>query len=705
MVDLPEGELPWRGSTDEAVLRRRAQYVAGIEYVAQTFGAQQPLQWNDDAAMLVLQQAEPMDLPALVHHVARELWQRVRMDLALKVRIAAHVGRLLSMAEEGVPAGEDVDLCRALSLVAPVNGVTMSEDLALALPEEWRRSVALLGRAEGDERHIYFYPASGAPGARKSFVLDEPERLWSEFREHARGPDVRLIRYAGSRLQKEEPPRLDVRDVFVPPEVETRVTTEQVAPAGATLSISEALRRNQSVIVLGDPGAGKTTLLRWLSVLASSGSYALEARLGLVERLLPLPVSVGRLAEIRRDLGGDGVSLPEALVRYFHDRSLGEEQHLRAFLLRELGRGRCLLLLDGLDEVRVEERGSIRSWIEAFAASHPANRFVATSRVRGYVGLELPGGIEVVLRPLDDERVEAHVRGLHGAYFPWETGQAPSGNEGLEHFLATLRSSERLSSMARNPFILSALVLIHRVEGKLPTHRVQVYERFARALCETLAEARRLAAGPERGRVVDYEEEALPILGELALEMHEQHPGGAAPEGLVVRQLAGALVKYRDVAQAEAERAAHEFLRRASEDVGILLERGAGTWGFLHPTIQEFFVAAGLLAAERFEEVAMMHLLDPRWEEVLRLGVGYLALVQKRPKAAERFVMRVLEVEAPEPSASDTHAPMKEVELAALLVSEVGDAVPVALQKAVAGAMPYPSPSPPPTSPSRRPIS
>jgi hypothetical protein len=92
-------------------------------------------------------------------------------------------------------------------------------------------------------------------------------------------------------------------------------------------------------------------------------------------------------------------------------------------------------------------------------------------------------------------------------------------------------------------------------------------------------------------------------------------------------------------------------LKRAGEDVQILLERGAGEWGFLHLTFQEFFVAAGLHAKDDFETVAFQHLFDTRWEEVIRLGVGYLALVQKRPTAAQRFVKKVLEHEEPAPRA------------------------------------------------------
>jgi HEAT repeat protein len=95
-----------------------------------------------------------------------------------------------------------------------------------------------------------------------------------------------------------------------------------------------------------------------------------------------------------------------------------------------------------------------------------------------------------------------------------------------------------------------------------------------------------------------------------------------------------------------------------------------------------------LHAKEDFESVALQHLFDARWEEVIRLGVGYMALVQKRPRAAQLFVKKVLfEHEEPEPRAWFTKVLKKQVPLAALLAAEAGDALPDALQQRVAEEM------------------
>ena len=696
---------------DEAALKRRARYTAGVEYLANAFSAAQPLVWQGDSVMLVLSGDSEETLPDRAFQAAKEVWERVHLELNMPVRIAAHVGSVPSDVDPtaiaaGASTAEDVDLCDRLLALAPSGAIVLSEDVALALPDSVRSELAPIGVTAGDHIPVFVFPPGAAARRDPDALLPgEDERLWDALRAYALGPEVRLVRYVGFRLQKKQPPSLDIRDVFIAPEAELRVRadpgrTDPLAgdrsrPRAAEQSMHEravampfqdlfALHR--SLVVLGDPGSGKTTLLRWLAVMAAGGRFTLGAHLGASERLLPVPVSVGRLAEVRRSFPGAAASVPAALARYLHDRGLGEEDALRGILVRQLTLGHCLVLLDGLDEVLGDERQEIRRWLEAFAAAYPANRFIASSRIVGYGGFELPGGSEGVLRPFDKAQVEQYVRAWSRAYFRWETGDRDNdaADEEAEKLLEAISASPRLEGLAANPFMLSALALIHRSEGRLPRHRIQAYEIFARALCETWAEARRLVAGQTLDATIAYEEEALPILGGLALSMHERYPAGVAPESFVMETLARELAERNGVSGEEATLAARAFLERAGNEVLILVERGAGEWGFLHLTFQEFFAAAGLHAAERFGEVALEHLFDPRWEEVLRLGVGYLALLQKRPVAAQRFVETVLDWEEPEPRRWITRILAKQVPLAALLAAEAGDALPVRLQERIA---------------------
>lgn len=715
-LDRVASTIEWKELPAADVQRRRAQFVSGVEQIAEEYGAVQPLHWQGDGVLLVLPCRDADEL-LRAWRAAQALWQRQTLDLNLPTRIALHAALDVAWnADTGKLAHPAIDTCGHLEHAAPEKALAITEDVALALPDAEHHRLGWLGVTRRDEVSAYVYPAGAAERRRpEAFTVEAASQLWRRFREHAHSPVLRQLRYAGLELSKKEPPSLDVLKVFVAPRVTLRPrfdrdfdlpsdgpdSTTLAAPDGArrrravvarreptepSLALVEALRRTRMLVVLGEPGAGKTTLLRWLAVLAAGGRLTLARATGLAERLLPLPVSVGRLAEIRRAAGG-GLSVFDALARYFEERSLGTRDELVDGLRSALDAGTCLVLLDGLDEVAVADRRTVAEWLESFVASVPLNRFVVTSRPAGYSRFALPGGLEVVLRPFDDAAVEHYVAAFQRAYLAWET-QADQPRLAEQHtrdFLEALSHSPRLRDLARNPFLLAVLALIHRAEGRLPRHRVQAYQVCARTLCETWSSARRLVARPSQPDIA-YEAEALPVLGALAIAMQAEHPDGLAPERWVLRVLSSALIERRDTPVDQAASSARAFLQRAGQDTGLLVERAPGQWGFLHLTFQEFFVAAGLHAQERFEPEAFRHLFDPRWEEVLRLGIGHLALIQGRPEAARRSVRRVLDYRLEGPSAWLTLLLKKQVPLAALLATEAGDTLPPADMQAVAEA-------------------
>lgn len=672
---------------DAAAQIARARLVSGVERIGAALKAVDPIVWEDDRAWLTFGDADPHERTGQAWRAAVELWQRCVIDLHLSARIAlalvAHGPGELSA--EGSPARAELG---ALIENTPDRTVVVSEEAALALGQDERANLAVLGTTMPDGASIYVFP-SDARGAHPISALDQLS-LWSVFQDHAQSSEIREVRYVGFRLPRRAPPVLDLLDVFVEP---LAAELPRGKPEDFPLLLAEEIRhwlaRHRHLVVLGEPGAGKSTLLRWLALVAALGQWPLLT--GEVGPRLPLLLSIGRLAEgLARAPSGAAERPPEHVLATYFVPEAGETQSaLARFLARQLAHGRCVLLLDGLDEVRPEHRRAIEAWLAELGMRWPENVFVATSRFVGYSGLRVPDDARVVqLAPFGNEARAAYVRAFCRAYVRWESDEdrPAEADAQANALLSAIDASDRLAMLAQNPFMLSALALIHRAEGRLPRHRVQVYEMFLRALCETWAEARKLVTASIDAPSLAYEEEAIPILGALALAMHEEHPRGVAPRDFVRSTIAGALRARDDVDEAVALAATDAFLERAAGEVQVLLERGAGQWGFLHLTFQEFFVAAGLHANEQFDEMATRHLLEPRWEEVIRLGAGYLSLVQKRPVAAQRFVERVLAWKAPAPWTSGVESLGRHIGLAALIAMEAGDALPPRTQHEVAKA-------------------
>ncbi|MBN1208604.1 MAG: HEAT repeat domain-containing protein [Myxococcaceae bacterium] len=650
--------------------------------------------------------AEGPALAQRAFQAARLLRERLLVDLDLTACLAVHAAVRPEFDDVERFRGEVRRTCERLQRATPADTLAVSPEIFLSLSDADRRHLSPLVELEGDGLTASIFPALAAQ-APSTLRESGPERYGAKFRGYLESSAVRRLRYVGFRLQKKEPPSLDIFDVFVVPKVDVRKLpapgTEPLAQMSPELLVDlglhaggislpkalpfpQALQQYKVLIVLGDPGSGKTTLLKWLALLAARGPLTTHAVLGTALHLLPLLISVGRLAELRSTLG-EAAAVVDVMARYFRERNVDEDEAgVREFLDQMLRQGRCLVLLDGLDEVHSEAREGVMRWLESFAIQYPANRFIASARQVGYVGLDLPGAAEVTLGPFEDEQVRRYVHSFQRAYKAWEEGSPDdvTADRSATQLLEALFANQRLHELSRNPFILSSLALIHRAEGQLPRHRVQAYEIFARTLCETWGQARRIVAGGPEEEQLRYEEEAVPILGRLALEMHRKWPTGVAPESFIVEVLTSAIQEREGTAPETASRSAREFLKKAGADVQILLERGAGRWGFLHLTFQEFFAAMGLHAAEQFFEEGRARLFQSRWEEILRLGVGYMALVQKRAEGARRFIQDTLNHQERGRRAYITQVLRKQIPLAVLFATEAGDTLPAALQDRLA---------------------
>ena len=135
-----------------------------------------------------------------------------------------------------------------------------------------------------------------------------------------------------------------------------------IAKAGKDLTIEDVftdLKAGSPVaILLGGPGAGKSTTMRWLALrMARALRDGKELESAYAPAQLPLLLRIGDYAaylvdpenKIPRQTGGEGRA---HLFMAFIRQKLEEiDRGLPDIILAALAQGRCLLLLDGLDEV------------------------------------------------------------------------------------------------------------------------------------------------------------------------------------------------------------------------------------------------------------------------------------------------------------------------------------------------------------------
>ena len=408
------------------------------------------------------------------------------------------------------------------------------------------------------------------------------------------------------------------------------------------VAVLEALRDVGQGLVLGEPGSGKTTLLRYLALQHAGalvdGRTVVTGELGRAR--LPLYVRAGDFARHRdRDRG-----LGAFIATYLLERleCPVDPGRLGGLITTRLQAGRCLVLIDGLDEVAsAGERARVVEAIAGFAiAQRPrGNHVLCSSRIAGYAAAPLPPTFTALrLLDMDDAAIERFL----GGYVPAiERREAPLKTDALVRLDAERTVRELLDAFGRtpgirrlaaNPLLLTALLLVHRTTGGLPERRVDAYK----AVVDALGRTWRANQGVPEHELPD-ERHLTQWLTLLADWMHAERPEGTATLRDLLRVLGPLwadlnrrdwdhrVLQAAEPASTDAGTGILQFAKQIEQHCGLLVERAPGRWGFPHLTFEEFYAGRALAFPARARDrptAIRQRLHDPRYDEPILLALG-----------------------------------------------------------------------------------
>ena len=424
--------------------------------------------------------------------------------------------------------------------------------------------------------------------------------------------------------------------------------------------VEVALQTAPAVVVLGDPGSGKSTLLKVLALALAAHPDG------------PLPILLPLNAYARRLMQQGELSLSQFLGDYYASRQHKLERVGELFH-QALTDHQAVILLDGLDEVQVNRAHLVRL-VQDFVAEYipqpadppePAavserppsvvvgNRVVATSRIVGYDEAPLAGRRWRTYTLTDFTRADieqfvtqwtlAFTRSIQGDTEPARQAAAQERRD----LLQAIVHNPGVERLAANPLLLTILALIKHTGVTLPEQRVKLYELYLQTLIESWNRARSLDQYPV-GESMRYEE-TVQVFAPLALWLRQENPTA----GLVTRdQLEQWLTDYYGgeewrLPRGEARQRGWAFLDSVQRYSNLLLERGERQYGFLHLTLEEMLAAQGIVQrmdASQDDVLALFrrYLLDPAWQETLQLAIGFIGVIQRRPRVAGEMLQALL---------------------------------------------------------------
>jgi hypothetical protein len=349
-------------------------------------------------------------------------------------------------------------------------------------------------------------------------------------------------------------------------------------------------------LVFGAPGAGKTTWCHWLRSDAVSDTVP---HIGLVVHLRSIqwndPPSLARLLR-----GAAGTHLAEQVTA---------EHVSRWIAWRSI-----VVLVDGFDEVAPATRPDTLRWLRELALMLDQCPLVVTSRpiATGELDALDTAWTSYELLAFDEPRIVRFIENWHTHAWPDDAGGAPVDAQAL----ATQWSKDpTIEPLTGNPLLLSTLLVVHKLDGRLPEGRAELYRRYVHGMIGIWAHE---VSTP--GVSLNPEQKRSALTG-LALHM-QLHEVDEIDEATALSILTKGLERLssRDVPAV--------VLQMLCERTGLFV--GPGSYGFTHKSIGEFLVAEAVVQGDRLDgdgrRIDRFRLreerFNDRWKTVLFLWAG-----------------------------------------------------------------------------------
>ncbi|MCF2529363.1 NACHT domain-containing protein [Yinghuangia soli] len=381
----------------------------------------------------------------------------------------------------------------------------------------------------------------------------------------------------------------------------TRLRTSSAGP----LRIEEVLGDRRRILLRGEAGSGKTTLMQRLALWAAQDTFPPDLRdwAGTVPFFLPL-----------RHFSFTGAPpRPEDFLDYTSPLLRDE---MPVHWVRDLlAAGRALVLIDGVDELPVDQRERMRrEWLRELCAMYPRSRFVVSSRPSaiGESWLGEYGFGCASLQPMNLSDQREFVAHWHSAVAEYQ--KTPREPDVEADLIAKLTTRRHLRRLASNPLLCALICALHHERRmQLPEDRIKLYEAALEMLVVRRDSVRGVRAA--EGVVVGEREQEI-LLQKLAYWMIRNGLTEASREDALERVTGYLAGTAHGTDDPEA------VLRHLIVRSGVLREPGPGRVDFVHRTFQEFLAAREALDAGDINILLKNCDKDDQWREVVVMAVG-----------------------------------------------------------------------------------
>lgn len=527
---------------------------------------------------------------------------------------------------------------------------------------------------------LHYYPSIIPNGLRRQNAI---QLIRKQYDDNLRRR-YSHIEFVGMSVRKEDATRgLPMERIYIPLETVAEGTTDNDNKAIRSNPL-EYVEKGRRTVILGDPGTGKSTLLHFLAL--SGISQKLQQRYAAAkDDRLALIVTLRRYADALKT----NINIP--IIDYISDTIKADfsiPDFSSDFIRFHLEVGRVILLFDGIDELPdLSYKALLRERVQSIVTSYPGNTAIVTSRIAGYDAEARFSGVcdfeHRQMAPLREPEMRRFAQDWHAA--------RTENEKDRERYVAELMriltdvENQPIRELARNPLLLTIMVLVHRIDAMLPDERVVLYQKCVETLVVSW-QARKAQLETRRPGKDRTDQQNLRRLAAIAQWMHEQADSGDAERRAVVSRADLVVMLCDHIRKVERcrdedykiESDAEQFLQFVRERAGLLIEVGTDLYSFIHLTFQEYLTAYHITVLSEVGGDAFIWeklrplITNPRWREVIRL----LVAERKSEESKRTLTGHILNAGKCAQSSSDRSA------IAALAGGLLIDRIPAAIERA-----------------------